>query len=170
MGDTVMANLRCGQKNLPPTAVLRQTGWTLDLAIEGHSMAPLLCAGDNVTIACLPPESLRPGDLICFQVGGGFVLHRLLEYRASDRRCFFEKGDAESGGRWLDESCVLGRAVRINGQAIDDAVAARMLAVSRWESTFAGCLRRLGLPRLPSVVHRLWRGLKMRLFAGYREK
>lgn len=126
-------------------------------------MEPLLRTGDVVAVQCLPPDALRRGDLICFQVEGGFVLHRLLAYRASERRCFFEKGDAESGGRWLEESCVVGRAIRINGQELDALVNTRMLAVSRWESAFASCLRRLGLPRMPKALHAFWRRLKMNL-------
>ncbi len=156
-----MVALRCSSK-LPPLAVLRQTEWTLDFTVEGRSMEPLLTTGDRVTVVCAPPDALAVGDLVCFQADVGFVLHRLLARRDTDGAWYYEKGDAESGGSWIESSRMLGRVLAINGSALDLSAQKHLLEGSRAEERIVRLLRRLGLPRLPAFAASYWHHVKKR--------
>lgn len=70
----VIAALAVGWMLLAPTTV----GGAMTLvAVDGHSMEPLLYSGD-LAIA-LRPSSYEVGDLVVFSVGGaGLVIHRLV--------------------------------------------------------------------------------------------
>jgi len=143
---------------LPPIPVLRETRWTFDLPITGHSMEPLLRAGDAVTVACCPVEEVRPGDLICFRRAGDMVLHRLVEMR-TDR--WYEKGDAEEGGQWIRPDDVLGKASLINGRPLDAARQVSALRLARFERRLRNALPRIRYPRFCRALWRKWKARRL---------
>ena len=145
-------------KNLPPPSVLRQSGWSLDLPVVGRSMEPLLREGDTVTVVCESTGAWIPGDVICFQRENSFVLHRLIEQRNDGM--WFEKGDAEVGGSWIDADRVVGRVTRRNGALLKDRHRARVLGFSRLEGRASHRLRRMRVPRVSVRWHEAWRRLK----------
>ncbi len=143
---------------VPQPSVLRQSGWSLDLPVEGHSMEPLLREGDAVTVVCESTAAWEPGDIICFRRENSFVLHRLIEQRSDGT--WFEKGDAEAGGSWIDADAVVGLVTRVNGAPLNDRCRGHVLGFSRWEGRASHGLRRMRAPRFPARWHAVWRRLK----------
>lgn len=150
-------------KPLPPIPVLQRTGWCLDLTASGQSMEPVVHAGDVITVRCVAPRELRPGDLACFRDGDHFVLHRLIEVGTTAEGFALEKGDAETRGRWISAEVILGVAERINGRPIDPDQAARLAEASRREHALIARFDRAGAPPAPRLLGRAWRRLKTTL-------
>lgn len=142
----------------PPAAALRQSGWTLDLPVEGHSMEPLLRAGDTVTVCCEATDAWHPGEVVCFQRGPDAMVHRLIEQDAAGK--WFEKGDAESGGSWIDSHDIMGRVTHCNGVPFKDPHRRRCVQIGRWERRLSSRLRRVGWR--PARWSAVWRRFKMR--------
>jgi len=148
-------------KELPPIPVLQGTGWSLDLTVSGQSMEPLIRAGDTITIKCSKPDGLKEGDVVCFQDDDSFVLHRLIEVSGTDDKCFYEKGDAESKGRWIAGSAVLGVLVSINGTPVDEKVSQQITQFSRRERDASELLGKIKLsPQPNSKLSNSWRKIK----------
>ncbi|MEN4011560.1 MAG: signal peptidase I [Chloroflexota bacterium] len=62
--------------------------------VSGFSMKPAFVAGDLVLITPIEAQEVRMGDVIQFQRGGSFVVHRVIEIREQDgQRVFITQGD-----------------------------------------------------------------------------
>lgn len=123
-------------------------------------MEPLFREGDSVSVACGPLDALQAGDLICFRRGTALVMHRLIE--RGDDGAWFEKGDAEACGSWIDPADVVGRVTRLNGEPFKDAYRLQALRCGRTERRLSGWLNRMGLPRMPVRWAEAWRRGKTR--------
>jgi signal peptidase len=65
--------------------------------ISGVSMSPALVAGDVVITRDVSPEEVEVGDIIRFQHGDSFIIHRVVEIeKESGRFYFITQGDANN--------------------------------------------------------------------------
>lgn len=71
--------------------VLEQNG-TVRLRVSGQSMLPTLWPGDVLTIQSRELEEVEPGELVLYERGGRFFVHRLLSVVAG-ARYFVTRGD-----------------------------------------------------------------------------
>jgi SOS-response transcriptional repressor LexA len=86
---------------LPEVRRLLAEGRTVTLRVRGDSMRPLLRSRrDKVTLA--PCATLRRGDLALAEIGGRFVLHRVIDIRGSGGGAVVLMGD---GNLCETESC-----------------------------------------------------------------
>jgi len=105
--------------NALPVAALQSSRMRLELPATGGSMDPLIHAGDMLTIQCLPPDELQPGDVICFRADHGFIAHRMIKRDSSNPARVFEKGDAEGQGSWINSDQIAGRVECVNGRSLN---------------------------------------------------
>ena len=141
-----------------PLDVLRNSGWTFDLTVQGRSMEPLLHDGNSVTVTSCLLTALKPGQIICFRRGDDSVLHRLIEQRADGM--WLEKGDAEVGGTWIAPETIWGRVTHCHEQPISAHSANWVLGFSRAEWHLAQAFRRLRFRWLSVRCAAFWRKLK----------
>jgi signal peptidase len=63
--------------------------------ISGSSMKPYLAVGDVAITRNVSPEEIQVGDVIQYRLGGGAVLHRVVEIQGSgSSRVFITQGDS----------------------------------------------------------------------------
>ena len=79
------------------------------LPVLSGSMAPDLLPGLLVRIKAVPWRDCRAGDIIVFREGTRLTAHRLLcRIRLGRRTLFFQKGDANRLGTWIQGERVVG--------------------------------------------------------------
>jgi signal peptidase len=62
--------------------------------VKGRSMEPILHTGDIVLLHRPPPDKIKPGDVVVYMRGGGFVIHRVIKvYKRNDKWCYVVWGD-----------------------------------------------------------------------------
>jgi len=65
--------------------------------VSGYSMDPTLTVGDIVVTRDVLPEDVQEGDIIRFQHGDVFIIHRVVEIERSSGQAFFvTQGDANN--------------------------------------------------------------------------
>jgi signal peptidase len=65
--------------------------------VSGASMQPALELGDVVVTREVAPEEIRVGDIVRFQQGGSYIIHRVVEIEASEAGIYFvTQGDANN--------------------------------------------------------------------------
>jgi hypothetical protein len=140
MDDTVRAALALASRGL-------QQGEQLRLRVSGDSMAPLLHAGDYVTVGYSHPDEFRRGDLALIRRENDLVTHRLIGRSALG---WLAKGD---GSPWADppvhETSLLGKVIALESGGRHISFDARSWGM---RSQMAGWLG--------WVEHRLWGWLK----------
>lgn len=102
-------SLAVGSRATDVVRELLAAGETVELTIEGGSMAPFLRPGDVVTLALARPEALRPGDVVAFRAGPRLVVHRLLAIEAES---LLLRGDAGPAADRIPPDALAGRVVR----------------------------------------------------------
>ncbi len=110
-------------------------GSDLRLQVTGVSMAPLIRAGDRVTIRKLPVDALTPGDIIfLINNSGKPVVHRILKKRCRrDKIEFHTKGDALlEYDQWIESGNVLGKICLIEKLRGESTGAVLNLETNRW--------------------------------------
>ncbi|HID87110.1 MAG TPA: signal peptidase I [Anaerolineae bacterium] len=106
------------QQNLVAGHLIRERmakGTTFRFRVISNSMAPMIRAGDRVTVSRVGVEDLRRGDIVLYVVGETFHTHRLLSVRREDGAMFLvTKGDnALSPDQPWREEQLLGKVVAI---------------------------------------------------------
>lgn len=90
----------------------RVMGWDLVVVLSG-SMEPALPVGSVIFVRPVQPDTIQPGDIITYRVGGNeksFVTHRVVEVQgAGSTIAFRTKGDANDN---LDDGLVPAHAVK----------------------------------------------------------
>jgi len=98
-------------------------GTRVSLPVRSGSMVPYLVPGGNVEIEQRTWRACRRGDIVVFWDGERLTAHRLLlTFHRGGRWIFWEKGDANPLGRWIDAERVLGvvtGAWRPDGTRVD---------------------------------------------------
>ncbi len=61
--------------------------------VESGSMAPALPAGSLIYVKAVEPETIQPGDIITYALGGSTITHRVVENRFVEGE-MVTKGDA----------------------------------------------------------------------------
>lgn len=92
-----------------------QRGGIVSFRIASGSMLPTLAPGDNVRVKKFPPLS-DPGlgDIVLFNMGGTWVVHRVVGKECGDGRLsYWQKGDAEYRATLTPATAVAGRVVAI---------------------------------------------------------
>jgi len=98
-------------------ALWQEEGRTINLPVSGTSMAPLILPGDGICVRLMPPEKIRPGEVIAFVQDSHIVVHRLInKKKMSGRRMFYQKGINLQGGCWVEQNKILGRVESIKRQ------------------------------------------------------
>jgi len=89
--------------------------------VTGGSMVPTLVSGMRVTVETVPPESLAPGDIVCwFNPSCGpdrKVVHRLVRTARGDGGCLIliTRGDARRAeDPPVPADCIIGRIVKVH--------------------------------------------------------
>lgn len=94
--------------------LLRAIEKEIEVGIEGTSMAPLISAGDRVSLHLVAPEKLESGDIFAFWALGKMVVHRLAMKKKVDGAWWLcQKGDNVCAWSWIAEEEVLGRVEAI---------------------------------------------------------
>ena len=125
----------------------------LRLRVRGRSMCPTLRPGDQVTVAPVAVDALRPGDWVLLRGREGLFLHRFLGFAREGS--LLTKGDAHRAADppWPPEA-LLGRAVALSRRGRTVPVSSSSLrerARTTLHLLMAGAwalLRRVGLPLL----------------------
>ena len=112
-------------------------GETVQLAIDGQSMAPFLRSGDGVFVAAVAPEEIRRGDLIVVEREADWVTHRVVAIREGD---WITKGDhLPHLDPPVPAEAILGRVVAVERNGIRRAcsglrwtISSRMMAWLSW--------------------------------------
>lgn len=133
---------------------LLEQGARVPIEVRGGSMSPLIREGDQVLIEKIPAAELKPGDVVLFETGNGWVLHRFLcRSLPKEAGVWFAKGDSVVRRRQrVNESSVLGRAVRVEGSR-----GRRELGAWRWKLYAVLCSR---LVLLNDAARAMWRLLR----------
>ena len=85
------------------------------LRMISNSMAPLLKAGDTITVSRIAPGQIRMGDLIVFQQQTGLVTHRaILSIRRTGTHRIYERSDRYGRVSRIPADQVLGRVKEIS--------------------------------------------------------
>ncbi len=161
-------------------------GTPLRFRVTSDSMAPLIAPGDEVIVAAVSPETLRPGDLVVAAAPGRpFVVHRLVALRREgDVLWLVTRGDRSGtpDPAWTAEA-IVGQVVAVvrAGQTLDlrrgrgRAMALAQAALARLEAATYALLRGaayalLGrrMPRLGWVVRAPFRALAELISQGLR--
>jgi signal peptidase I len=134
----------------PTLDLLRGSGKSLRLKVEGDSMIPLLRPGDAVTIIFCSPAALVVGDVVAYEVDSGVAIHRVLRrVGRGGGVSVYQKGDNMRSGGWLDERQILGKVVSVTsgGREFSLPSASRLsklvLSLRYLEDTIALCYRNL---------------------------
>ena len=71
------------------------TGSNVPVAVvDGYSMFPLLKEGDIVFSYKPSPDEIRPGDIIIYNVGGRYIIHRVVEVIKRGKQYYYlTRGD-----------------------------------------------------------------------------
>jgi signal peptidase I len=81
---------------------------------QGASMAPLIRAGDLLSLRLREPGTIKTGDLLAFWLGKNLVVHRcIIKKKQNGRWWFCQKGDNASVCSWVPEDDVLGQVTTI---------------------------------------------------------
>ena len=144
-------------------AIWSETGRRTTCTISGHSMEPLVRAGDTLVVRHGSGD-VRIGDVVLFKVGERLVAHRIVALRSSPSgdEVFVAKGDASPA---LDETLPRGRILGVveevrgtRGRLLLRGrywrLAGRLLAVHSYASTVEARRSSL-LWRLAGVPHRV---------------
>jgi signal peptidase len=83
--------------------------------VSGPSMNPTLWAGDVVLVKDVPPEEVQIGDLVRFQDGNRFVVHRVVETKQErGRHWFITRGDnTNQDDPPISERMLMGKVVLV---------------------------------------------------------
>lgn len=68
-------------------------GHTFALTVETGSMQPLIFPGDRVIVGAREIRGVRRGDIVCFQVLGGFGVHRVVRQYREETASVVTRGD-----------------------------------------------------------------------------
>ena len=102
--------------DLPELRDLLLASGKLRVRTVGRSMVPTLMSGDEIVVASVPVEALRPGDLILFQGVRELVCHRLV---AVSGGALLTRGDAgSSADERIAPHQVLGKVVDIRKRTL----------------------------------------------------
>jgi signal peptidase I len=124
-----------------------RSGRRVAVTLRGSSLEPLLRSGDVVLVEAVDLCGIRPGEIMVFDAGDGFVAHRLLRMRQSARRVWVQTAGqrAEIPDAWIRGTSVIGRAVALRPRG---AVGGDRPVPGRWSGrlwawrTRIRCLRR----------------------------
>ena len=71
-----------------------QNGRQPGLTVTSNSMAPLIRAGDQITLQQVVPSQLQPGDIITFEMNDYLLTHRFWEWRSiEENKSIISRGD-----------------------------------------------------------------------------
>ncbi|MBC2717238.1 MAG: signal peptidase I [Desulfobacteraceae bacterium] len=106
----------------PALETWKATEREISLKVWGGSMAPLIRAGDYISLRLTQSDNLRPGDVVAFLQNEDITVHRLIKKKkVNGQRWFCQKGDNLLGWAWIPEDKVLGRVESIqNADGIQD--------------------------------------------------
>ena len=70
------------------------TGKVRMAIVDGRSMEPLLHTGDVVFIRKMPADRIKPGDIVVYNAGTRYIIHRVLNvFQVNGQTCYLVKGD-----------------------------------------------------------------------------
>lgn len=130
--------------------------------VVGSSMSPALVAGMRVTVVSVPPESLVPGDLVCWYEPksgrGRKVIHRFVRFARDEEggACIVTRGDASGhDDPPVPAEQVIGRVVAVSGPGIATRLRARVRRLVRATGKLAQMVLRPVLRRVisPRVMY-----------------
>lgn len=78
------------------------------LKVFGTSMEPLIKGGDSVEVWPVKPEDVKVGDVVCFDHPP--ACHRIIRIKGNR---FYEQGDNQPVGRWINKRLVNGIVMKI---------------------------------------------------------
>ena len=82
----------------------------IKIFVQGSSMVPYLQTGDAVFVIKTRNEEIEEGDLIVFKRGNEIYVHRAI---IKEKEKFYEVGDNQILGSWIDLNSPLGKVVSI---------------------------------------------------------
>jgi signal peptidase I len=89
-----------------------EIGKIIRLPILSGSMSPEISPGDIISIECMPWRDCKTGEIIVFRDDKGLVAHRLLlRFRFPGKYYFYQKGDGNRFGGFIDADRVVGVVV-----------------------------------------------------------
>ena len=108
------------------TALIRQQmgeGTAFRFRVTSGSMAPLIEVGDSVTVQQISLDELRRGDVVVYEDGGTFRVHRLLSIHGElSERLLVTRGDGVfHKDRAWSEGALMGKVVAVekDGREVD---------------------------------------------------
>jgi signal peptidase I len=138
-----------------------EIGQIIRLPILSGSMSPEISPGDIISIECIKWSDCKTGDIIVFRDDKGLIAHRLLfRLRFFGKYYFYQKGDRNRFGKFIDTSRVVGVVVELEDStnkikhfnSKDDTLRLRKLAFSNFKQDIIE--RVIYLPRI-LVPHRV---------------
>lgn len=129
------------------------SGQTFSLPVITSSMSPFIKPNDKIIISRIPPEDLKPGDIVVFKRQSEFYVHRLLSKKGFDAKLkLITKGDNSlvSDEPILKED-FLGKVIAIKkaDKSVNlenkfwKIINSSLGAFFFWEAVFYNCLRQL---------------------------